>query len=108
MKILEYLSKHTGLSFEVVSIPRYDDLPALRRENIDIVAGVTTTTIQKSTRSSHDGSVPDHLHTAGIQQVRNPDRLDSESITLLWDKAETALKARRCRCTAPLRNAFRQ
>ena len=39
--ILEYLSKHTGLSFEMVSIPRYDDLAtALREENIDIVAGV--------------------------------------------------------------------
>ena len=90
--ILEYLSKHTGLSFEVVSIPRYDDLAtALREENIDIVAGVND---DDNTEIDKIVAMTAPYMTTSILLVYNkfvdPDRLDGKSIALLWDQAETA------------------
>lgn len=90
--ILEYLSKHTGLSFEMVSIPRYDDLAtALREENIDIVAGVND---DDNTEIDKIVAMTAPYMTTSILLVYNkfvdPDRLDGKSIALLWDQAETA------------------
>lgn len=90
--ILDYLSEHAGLSFEVVPIPRYDDLEtALREENIDIVAGVND---DEDTKIDKIVAMTAPYMTTSLLLVYNkfvdPDRLDGKTLALLWDQADVA------------------
>ena len=90
--ILEYLSEHAGLSFEVVQIPRSDNLDAAIQEaGVDIVAGV----------NENDGTATDHslaltapYMTTSTLLVYNkfidPDKLEGKTLALPWELSEVA------------------
>lgn len=90
--VLEYLSEHAGLSFEVVKIPRSDDIDAAIREaNVDIVAGVND---NDSTSADHSLALTAPYMSTSTLLVYNkfvdPDDLEGKTIALPWELEEAA------------------
>ncbi|MRX81778.1 diguanylate cyclase [Eggerthella sp. HF-4214] len=90
--VLEYLSEHAGLSFEVVKIPRSDDIDAAIREaNVDIVAGVND---NDSTSADHSLALTAPYMSTSTLLVYNkfvdPDDLEGKTIALPWELGEAA------------------
>lgn len=90
--VLEYLSEHAGLSFEVVKIPRSDDIDAAIREaNVDIVAGVND---NDSTSADHSLALTAPYMSTSTLLVYNkfvdPDGLEGKTIALPWELEEAA------------------
>lgn len=87
--ILDYLAKHTGLSFEIVPIDRSDNIAqAIRSANVDLVAG-----IDGSRRVSTDlgVSLTAPYMTTAMQLVYgrfvDPEDLSGKKAALPWDLA---------------------
>lgn len=90
--VLEYLSEHTGLTFEVVKIPRSDDLDAaIRDAGVDIVAGVND---NDSTSADHSLALTAPYMSTSTLLVYNkfvdPDELEGKTIALPWELGEVA------------------
>lgn len=90
--VLEYLSEHAGLTFEVVKIPRSDDLEsAIREADVDIIAGVSD---NESTSDDHNLALTAPYMSASTLLVYNrsvdPDDLDGKTIALPWELDESA------------------
>lgn len=90
--VLEYLSEHAGLSFEVVKIPRSDDIDAAIREaNVDIVAGVND---NDSTSADYSLALTAPYMSTSTLLVYNkfvdPDDLEGKTIALPWELEEAA------------------
>lgn len=90
--ILDYLAEHTGLSFEVVKIPRSDDPDAAMHEaGIDIVAGVTES---NSTSTDHSLALTaPYMSTSSLlvyNKFVDPDELQGKRLALPWELGTTA------------------
>lgn len=89
--LLDHISKHTGLSYEVVRIEHTDDLAkAIRDADIDIIAGVDGA-YDAATALGYSLSAP--YMTASKLLVYNkfidPDNLEDKLLAVPWELAST-------------------
>lgn len=106
--ILEYLSDHTGLRFEIVKIPRSDDLDAaIAGAGIDLVAGVNNS---EYTAQRHGLALTAPYMTTSSQLVYNkyvdPDDLEGKTMAVPWELAETVPDSAAARAYDTLEECF--
>lgn len=90
--VLDYLTQNSGLSFEIVEIPRSDDLAAaIRDADVDIVGGINDT----GTESKELGvslTAP-YMSTSSLlvyNKFVDPDDLKNKKLALPWESAALA------------------
>lgn len=90
--VLDYLTQNSGLSFEIVEIPRSDDLAsAIREADVDIVGGINDT----GTESKDLGvslTAP-YMSTSSLlvyNKFVDPDELETKKLALPWDSTSLA------------------
>lgn len=89
--LLDYISEHTGLSYEIVKIPHSDDLAAAIREaDLDLIAGVDDD-YEAATALGYSLSAP--YMTASKLLVYNkfidPDNLENKRLAVPFELAST-------------------
>lgn len=91
--ILDYLSEHTGLAFEVVRINPTDDLyRAMRDENIDIIAGIDDNlTVSSLLGVSLSAPYITTSRQLVYNKTVNPENLTNKKLALPWELASGAL-----------------